>query len=103
MRFKNKLHRSVKQALLGALDPWVEKGFLQPPSEPISSVMFEACKTLRGDHPPALIIHGVLPRSGTVYVGELLRAHPNLHPYPNQIWEMPLLRATPEIQNLQKS
>ena len=103
MLFKNKLRRSVKQALLGALDPWIEKRFEQPPSEPISTVMREACKNLRGDHPPAILIHGVLPRSGTVYVGELLRAHPNIHAYPNQIWEMPLLHATPEMQKLQQS
>jgi protein-tyrosine sulfotransferase len=51
---------------------------------------------------PAIIIHGIMPRSGTVYVGELLRLHPDLYAYPYQLWEFPALQLVQDIQKLQK-
>ncbi|MBN1136106.1 MAG: sulfotransferase [Anaerolineae bacterium] len=72
-------------------------------SAAISDHALECARSIRGaGRAPALLLHGVMPRSGTVYVGELLRRHPDLHAYPNQIWEMPFLRQTGEIQKLQK-
>lgn len=68
----------------------------------ISDHALQAARSIRGaGRAPALILHGVMPRSGTVYVGELLRLHPDLHAYPNQIWELPFLRQTGEIERLQ--
>ncbi|MEO1378099.1 MAG: sulfotransferase [Cyanobacteria bacterium J06635_10] len=52
----------------------------------------QVAQAVRGDYPPALIIHGVMPRSGTVYTGEILRLHPDLKAYPNEIWEIPFLK-----------
>ncbi len=61
-----------------------------------------AAQSIRGkDRPPAIIIQGVMPRSGTVYVGELLRRHPNLHLNPYEIWEFPGLTLSPHIRNMQ--
>jgi protein-tyrosine sulfotransferase len=51
---------------------------------------------------PAIFIQGIMPRSGTVYVGELLRLHPSIYAYPNQIWEFPALTLTNDLNNLQK-
>jgi hypothetical protein len=50
----------------------------------------------------AMIIHGVMQRSGTVYVGELMRLHPDLYAYPNEIWEIPFLRFIDKIIDFQK-
>lgn len=69
-----------------------------PPSAPA----LEAARRARGlDRGPAILIHGIMPRSGTVYVGELLRLHPELHAYPYEIWELPLLQQTDHLLDLQ--
>ncbi len=64
----------------------------------ISEHAFQTAKTLRGaDRPPAIIIHGIMKRSGTVYSGELLSSHPHVYAYPNHIWEIPFLPLTGDI------
>jgi hypothetical protein len=64
----------------------------------------EAARSIRGaDRPPALVVHGIMPRSGTVHVGELLRRHPALHAYPNRVWEAPFLQHTDHILNMQSA
>lgn len=69
----------------------------------ISARALEAALAIRGPgRPPALIIHGVMPRSGTVYTGEVLRLHPHLHAYPNDLWEVPFLELTGDIQRVQR-
>ncbi len=68
----------------------------------ISGQAKEVARAIRGDHPPAIIIHGVMPRSGTVYTGEVLRLHPHLHAYPNEMWEVPFLELTGDIQRVQR-
>jgi protein-tyrosine sulfotransferase len=76
----------------------------------ISPEALEAAKLIRGFSPgpviaerkPAVIIQGIMPRSGTVYAGELMRLHPDLHAYPYQLWEFPALMLTGDVLNLQK-
>jgi protein-tyrosine sulfotransferase len=76
----------------------------KPASSEISDHAFETARSIRGDgRAPALIIHGVMPRSGTVYVGELLRLHPDLYAYPNEIWELPFLRQTGDLLKVQRN
>jgi len=59
---------------------------------------FSVAEQIRGvNQPPSIIIQGVMPRSGTVYVGELLRLHPDLYAYPNQMWEIPFLETTGDL------
>ncbi len=58
---------------------------------------------IRGDYPPAVLIHGIQQRSGTVFLGELLRLHPALHAFPNDIWEIPLLQNIDHAFELQHS
>jgi protein-tyrosine sulfotransferase len=68
----------------------------------VSDGALRAAETIRGsEHQPAIIIHGIMPRSGTVYVGELLRLHPDLYAYPNHVWEMPLLQLADDVRALQ--
>lgn len=52
---------------------------------------------------PALIIHGIMPRAGTVYAGELLRLHSDLCAYPYQIWEVPFLQLTENVLDVQNN
>ncbi|MBE9491198.1 MAG: sulfotransferase [Bacteroidetes bacterium] len=68
----------------------------------ISEHAHSIAKEIRGkSRKPSIIIHGIMPRSGTVYVGEILRLHPDLA-YPNQIWEVPFLQLTDEIKSTQE-
>ena len=80
------------------------KGFIsgdQPPR--FSGQAQRAALLARGDgRHPAIFIQGIMPRSGTVYAGELLRLHPDLYAYPNQIWEFPALTLTNDLIRLQK-
>lgn len=97
----NRIKRILKYGLEGIREE--QHPFLAP-SEPIkaSREAIEVARVIRGAHPPALIIHGVMPRSGTVYTGELLRLHPDLYAYPNELWEVPFLELTGDILKTQK-
>jgi protein-tyrosine sulfotransferase len=69
----------------------------------ISDRAIQAAKSIRGvDRGPAIIIQGIMPRSGTVYVGELLRRHPHIVAYPYQLWEFPALQLTADVLALQQ-
>ena len=68
----------------------------------ISQVALEAARQARGNvYGPAVMVHGIMPRSGTVYIGELLRRHPDLYAYPHQLWEVPALQLTGQLRRLQ--
>ena len=61
----------------------------------------ETAKQIRGlERGPAVMIHGVSSRSGTVYTGELIGLHPDLFSYPNEMWETPFLELTGDILKL---
>jgi protein-tyrosine sulfotransferase len=63
----------------------------------------ETAQRARGPgYGPVLFIHGIMPRSGTVYVGELLRLCPDLRAYPYEMWELPFLQQTNRILGLQR-
>lgn len=68
----------------------------------VSKKSLLTAQQIRGhDRPPAIMIHGIMKRSGTVYTGELLGLHPELFQHPNQIWEVPFLPLTGSILDLQ--
>ncbi|MGF1568063.1 MAG: sulfotransferase [Nodosilinea sp.] len=61
----------------------------------ISATALKVARRIReAERAPAIMIHGVMQRSGTVFLGELLRLHPDLYAYPNEIWEIPFLKFT---------
>lgn len=63
----------------------------------------EAASQIRGaNRGPSVMIHGIMPRSGTVYVGELIRLHPDLVAYPGDIWELPFLERFADLYQLQE-
>lgn len=72
-------------------------------SESISERMMEVAKEIRGErHMPSIFIHGIMPRSGTVYLGELLKLHPEIYVYPNDIRELPFLTHAGELFSFQR-
>ncbi len=69
----------------------------------LKAPVLEGALKIRGkDNGSAIMIHGIMPRSGTVYAGELLRLHPTLYAYPDQLWEFPALPLTAHIHKVQK-
>jgi len=52
--------------------------------------------------PPAIFIHGVLPRSGTNFLADALALHPDVHAHPGRLWEFPLLYVAPGTAALQQ-
>jgi protein-tyrosine sulfotransferase len=71
--------------------------------EAVSADALRAARAIRGsDRGSAIVIHGIMPRSGTVYVGELLRLHPDLTAFPNRIWEAPFLQLSGDVVALQE-
>jgi protein-tyrosine sulfotransferase len=68
----------------------------------ISPGVMEAARLARGaGRAPGIFVHGIMPRSGTVYLGELLRLHPHLVRHPHQLWEFPALQLSADLQRLQ--
>lgn len=66
---------------------------LEPDS--LSADALATAERLRGkEFPPLVMLLGVRPRSGTNWVGDILRQHPDVFDYPNSLWEFPLLRGT---------
>jgi len=64
----------------------------EQPEKRVSGEMLEIAAAMRGkNRPPAIFLHGVMPRSGTVYFGEVLRLHQDIFAYPNKIWELPFM------------
>jgi protein-tyrosine sulfotransferase len=55
-----------------------------------------------GGWPPAIFIHGVLPRSGTNFLADALALHPEIHAHPGRLWEFPLLYVAPGAAALQQ-
>ena len=73
------------------LDPHID---IRPPS---SHALNTAEKIRGAGHKPSIHLHGILPRSGTNFVGELINLHPEIHAFPNNIWEFPYLEGIGEL------
>jgi protein-tyrosine sulfotransferase len=89
-RILNRGLRQQRHSRLG-LDPHIE---IRPPS---SHATITAGKIRGSDHEPSIHLHGILPRSGTNFVGELIQLHPSVHAFPNNIYEFPFLEGTGEL------
>ncbi len=72
------------------------------PSRQFSDQDLRAFRAIRGvNSPPAIFVHGVTTRSGTVHLGEVLRLHPQIEAFPNDIWEFPLLGTIDDLLRAQ--
>jgi protein-tyrosine sulfotransferase len=72
-----------------------------PPGEPAR--LHAIATAVRGPAaPPAIFVHGVLPRSGTNFLVDALTLHPHVHAHPGRLWEFPLLYVAPGAEALQR-
>lgn len=60
-------------------------------------------ENIRGTHRPAIFLHAVMPRSGSVHTGNLIGLHPDVHSYARDIWELPFLAASPHLTAFQSA
>ena len=52
---------------------------------------------------PLIWVNGIAQRSGTVYMGELIRQHPDVCAYPGEIWEYPLGGLCPVLADVERT
>lgn len=98
----NPLRRILRRIVKGQ-EAFLNPAFYTPPADkPVAFRARETALAMRVGRPPALILHGVTPRSGTVFVSELLALHPDLHAYPRGTIEFPFLRLTGEMKSLHR-
>jgi len=70
----------------------------EPVLHPVTPDALEVARSVRGaSNPPAIILLGVWVRSGTGFVSNLLGLHPDVHRYPNEMWEIPFLENTDSL------
>lgn len=101
MKFDSGLRRNIRKYLHYAFD-WRGLDTLNG-EVVISEQALETSRQLRGcERPPAIMLHGITQRCGSVYVGQLLALHPDILSYPNEIWEVPFLPLTGKVLNMQE-
>ena len=89
--------------LIGILRPEQDPYCADIQVEGVSENASNSAKDIRGvNRKPALMIYGVAPRCGTNYVGPLVALHPDISPWPNQIYEIPFLRLTNHLLDFEK-
>jgi protein-tyrosine sulfotransferase len=68
-----------------------------------STLLHDIAYRVRGEnYRPAIFVHGVMPRSGTNYVADLLKLHTDTAHYPHRIWEFPLLHSAQSVNAVQQ-
>ena len=73
------------------------------PSQEDARALRKIVFSIRGEnYSPAIIIHGVMPRSGTNYLSSLLQFHDDISHHPHRLWEFPLLTVADGCQYLQR-
>lgn len=78
------------------------KYFLEYPDEFDQNEIKRIVSLIRGEeYQPAIFIHGVLPRSGTNYLSDLMKRHKDVFSYTYHFFEFPLLSFTGEVKDLQ--
>ena len=65
--------------------------------------MHDIAYSIRGEnYRPAIIVHGVMPRSGTNFVSDLFKLHDDVSHHPHRLWEFPLLHTAKSIDIAQR-
>jgi protein-tyrosine sulfotransferase len=98
----NYIRSRLRRLIKGEYHFYDQRGYKLSKNElDISENGLKTAKLIRGENRlPSIILHGVMFRSGTTYVGELLGLHPDLYKYPNEILEFPFLRLAGDISQL---
>jgi protein-tyrosine sulfotransferase len=69
----------------------------------VSEAALAAASQIRGtERPPAIMLYGVQPRSGTVFVATLLSLHPDVHAHPDKMYEVPFLAQSSPLATFQQ-
>lgn len=77
--------------------------FVEPIDAATSARLQAIAEAVRGpDARPVVFVHGVLPRSGTNYLADILALHPDVMAHPGRLWEFPLLYVAPGAKALQR-
>src|SRR5271166_1433406 len=87
--------------LRGAARRIAEPRTVVPPNVEVSAAALATARNIRGEYPPAIMVHGVLQRSGTRYLGQLMKLHPDVCVYPRGLVETPILNTAESIRILQ--
>jgi protein-tyrosine sulfotransferase len=87
--------------LRGAARRIAEPRTVLPPTVVVSADALATARVIRGKYPPTIMVHGVLQRSGTRYLGQLLKLHPDISMYPRGLVETPILNTAESIRILQ--
>jgi len=101
IRMTSRFRRNLRKYWLYVFD---RKSFApRSVSGAITDHALHVAKKIHGeDRKPAIVIHGIMKRSGTGYVGRLLGLHPDVHQFPGEVWEFPFLTQTGKLLDLQK-
>lgn len=68
-----------------------------------SEKLLEVSRSIRGEpEAPAIFVHGIMPRSGTNYVADLLKLHASVHAHPARLFEFPLLNVAGVLGSAQE-
>jgi hypothetical protein len=67
-----------------------------------SEAVQETVREIRGDRPPAILLHGALQRTGTNYVAALLALHPDIASLEGVVYEFAFLTLVGDIMAMQK-
>ncbi|MEM7503647.1 MAG: sulfotransferase [Pseudomonadota bacterium] len=96
----NQCARLGRRAL--GLPVWREADFTSSLSDADEKRLADLAQQVRGpDYQPAILLHGVLPRSGTNYLANAIALHPDVAAFPHQMWEFPLLHVAQGAEALQ--
>ena len=76
-----------------------EDHFLPPITPEEGAKLRRLALRARGDGPAPILVMGVMPRSGTNFVRDLLSKHPDVVADPGRLWEFPLLHSSKAMSN----
>jgi protein-tyrosine sulfotransferase len=85
----------------GAARRIAEPRTVVPSEVDLSADARSVARAIRGKYPPTIMVHGVMPRSGTRYLGQLMKLHADVCVYPRGFIELPFLNQAEAIRMIQ--
>jgi hypothetical protein len=85
----------------GAARRIAEPRTVVPREVDVSADALTTARMIRGKYPPLIMVQGVLQRSGTRYMGQLMKLHPDVCVYPRGLVETPILNSAESIRIVQ--
>jgi protein-tyrosine sulfotransferase len=84
--------------------PWLRPSDFFPAVDASDQAKLAAiARRIRGEeYPPAIFVHGIMPRSGTNYLSDIIALHPDVCLNPGRLYEFPLLYMCESTRLLQQ-